>query len=46
MYVFLCPFNKESGIIQSGQLNYSNFEYLNIPDKELNLTDIIEQQFL
>ena len=26
--------------IQSGQLNYSNFEYLNIPGKELNVTDI------
>ena len=33
--------NPESGIIQLGQ-----FEYLNIPVKELNVTDITEQQYL
>ena len=40
------PVNPESGIIPSGQLDYSNFEYSNIPGKELNVNDITEQQFL
>ena len=43
MYVFFSPVNLESGIIQSGQLDYLNFEYLNIPGKELNVTNITEQ---
>ena len=34
--VFFSLVNLESGIIQSGQLNYSNFKYLNLPGKELN----------
>ena len=37
--------NPESGLIQSGQLNYSNFKYLNIPGKELNVTAITEQKY-
>ena len=44
--VFFSPVKLESGIIPSGQLNYSNFERLNLPGKELNVTDITEQQFL
>ena len=36
----------KSGIIPSGQLNYSNFEHLNVPGKELNVTDATEKQFL
>ena len=43
--VFFSPVNPESGIIQSGQLNYPNFKYSKIPAKELNGTDITEQQF-
>ena len=46
MYVFFSPVNPEKGIISSGQLNYSNFEYLNIPGKEFNVIDITEQLFL
>ena len=42
---FFSPVNPKLGIIQSGQLNYSNLEYLNLPGKELNVTDITEQQF-
>ena len=30
--------------IPSGQLNYSKFKHLNIPGKELNVNDIIEQR--
>ena len=44
--VFFSSVNPEQGIIPSGQLNYSNFEYLNIPDKDLNVNVITEQQFL
>ena len=44
--VFFSPVNPELGIIPSGQLSYSNFEYLNIPCKKLNVNDITEQQFL
>ena len=46
IYIYFNPVKPESGIIQSGQLNYSNFKYLYIPGKELNVTDITEQQFL
>ena len=46
IYIFFSPVNPESGIIQSGLLNYSNIEYSNISGKELNVTDITEQQFL
>ena len=35
--VFVNPVNPEKGIIPSGKLNYSKFEYLNIPGKELNV---------
>ena len=37
--------NLELGTIPSGQLNYSKFEYLNIPGKELNVNDITQQIF-
>ena len=46
MYVFFSPVNPGSGIIPSGQLNYCNFEHLNLSGKELNVTDITEEQFL
>ena len=46
MCVFFSPVNPESGIIPSGQVNYSNFENLNFPGKEPNEADIKEQQFL
>ena len=38
--------NTEKGTIPSGQLDYSNFEYLNIPSKECNVKDITVQIFL
>ena len=38
--VFFNPVNPEEGTIQTGQLKYSNFEYLNIPGKELNVNKI------
>ena len=44
--VFFRPVKPEMGIIPSERLNYSNFEHLNLPGKELNVTDITEQQFL
>ena len=43
-FLHFSPVKPESGIIPSGQLNYSNFEHLNLPGKELNVTDITEQQ--
>ena len=36
----------ESRIIPQGQLDYSNFEHLNLPGEELNVTDITEQQII
>ena len=45
MCLFFIPVNPESGIIPLGQSNYSNFEFLNLPGIELNVTDITEQQF-
>ena len=41
--VSFSPVKLELGMIPSGQLNYST---LNLPGKELNVTDITEQQFL
>ena len=38
--VFFNPVNPELGKIQTGQLKYSNLEYLNIPPKELNINKI------
>ena len=35
--VFSNPVDLEKETIPSGQMNYSNFEYLNIPGKELNV---------
>ena len=35
--VFFNPVNPESGTILSEQINYSNFKYLNIPGRELNV---------
>ena len=43
--LFFSPVSPEQGTIPSGQLNYSNFEYLNIPSKKLNVNNIIEQKF-
>ena len=34
------------GTIPSGQMNYSNFECLNIPSKELNVNRFTEQIIL
>ena len=34
------------GTIPSGQINYSNFEYLNIPGKELSVNKFTEQIIL
>ena len=44
--VFFNPINPELGIIQSGQINHSNFEYLNIPGGEPNVNKFTEQIFL
>ena len=44
--LFLNPVNLEWETILSGQLNYAKFEYLNIPDKEVNINIIAEQIFL
>ncbi len=44
MCVCVCVFF--SLVKPSGQLDYSNFKHLNLPSKELNVTDITEQQFL
>ena len=38
--VFFSPVNPKSWLIPSGQFNYSKFEYLNIPGKELNVNDM------
>ena len=50
IYIYICiffsPVKPESGIIQLGQLDYSNFEYLNIPGKELNVTKWSDFVFL
>ena len=46
MYVFFILVNPEWGTILSGQINYSNFEYLNIPGKELNVNKFTEQIIL
>ena len=39
MYILFGPVKPESGIIPSG----FNYEHLNFPRKELNVTDITEQ---
>ena len=44
--VFFNPVNPEKGTIPSGQINYSNFEYLNISGKELNVNKFTEQIIL
>ena len=41
--VFFNPVNPEKGTIPSGQSNYPNFEYLNIPGKEINVNKFTEQ---
>ena len=41
--MFFNPVNLEWGTIPSGQIDYSNFEYLNIPGKELNVNRFTEQ---
>ena len=43
VYLFFNPVNPELGTILSGQINYSNLEYWNIPDKELNVHQFTEQ---
>ena len=42
MYVLFNPVKPESGIIPSRQKSF-NYEHLNFPTKELNVTDIPEQ---
>ena len=44
--VFYNPVYPEYGTNPLGQINYSNFEYSNIPGKELNLNKFIEQIIL
>ena len=41
--VFFNPVNPELGTFPSGQLNYSKFECLNIPGKELNVNNFTKQ---
>ena len=43
MCVSFSPVKLESGIILSGQKKSFNYEHLNFPGKELNVTDITEQ---
>ena len=42
IYVVFNPVKPESGIIPSGQKSF-NYEHLNFPGKELNVTNITEQ---
>ena len=42
IYVLLSPVKPALGIIPSGQKSF-NYEHLNFPGKELNVTDIPEQ---
>ena len=39
--VFFNPVNLELGTIQTGQLEYSNLEYLDIPGKEFSVNKIL-----
>ena len=41
--VFFSPVNPELGTIPSRQINHSNFEYLDIPGKDLNVNKFPEQ---
>ena len=43
LYVLFRPLKPESGIIPPGQKKSFNYEHLNFPSKELNVTDITEQ---
>ena len=45
MYVFFIAVNLKKETIPSGQINYSNFEYLIIPGKDLKVNDNPEQIF-
>ena len=42
IYILFSPVKPESGIIPSGQKTF-NYEHLNFPGKEPNVTDITEQ---
>ena len=42
MYVLFCLVKPESEIIPPGQKKSFNYEHLNFPGKELNVTDITE----
>ena len=44
MYVLFSPVKPESGIIPSGQKSF-NFEHLNFPGKELNVSDITDHLY-
>ena len=51
IYIYICVCvwgilqsrKSRGGTIPSGQINYSNFEYLNIPGKELTVNRFTEQ---
>ena len=44
--VFFSPINPEAGTIPSRQINYLNFEYLNIPGIEFSENKFTEQIIL
>ena len=47
MCVCVCiSLNLEEGTIPPGQINYLNFECLNIPGKELNVNKFTDQMIL
>ena len=44
--VFFNPINPELGTIPSGQINYSNLEYSNIPGRKFNVNKFTGQIIL
>ena len=44
--VFFNPINPAKGTITSEQINYSNFDYLDIPGKALNINEGTDQNLV
>ena len=43
VYILFSPDKPESGIIRRGTVKLFNYKHLNLPGKELNVTDFTEQ---